>query len=223
MFPPAEDKEIFCNECNRETLHEFKGSSSREYSALDDENLAQVEAIENRLYVCAGCGSGTLEVIDANDVNPPEVPENYFFYTYYPPRTKDFLKEKYFQSIPNKLQIIYIEIIHAYNNETPIICAIGIRTLVEGICAARGIKRRNLQDMIDLLKYDIREEYVQKLHTIRFLGNEATHELEIPQEDELKLAIEICESLLDYLYELDSKTIKLTEMHYRRRFLFNKK
>ena len=49
------------------------------------------------------------------------------------------------------------------------------------------------------------------------MGNEAAHELEPPQQDELSLAIDICEKLLDYLYDLDSKTDQLTEIRSNRK------
>jgi hypothetical protein len=221
-FPPPDNKDIFCNGCNKETLHEFKGNSLREYYSHDEMSLLgeikTVEALENRLYVCAGCGKGVLEEIstiftfDINDVYPIEVPEELCFYTYYPPSTEGFLKGKNFQFIPIKLQNIYTETIQAYNNETFILCAVGIRAVIEGICADKGIKGKNLEDKINRLVFHIQEKYVQDLHTIRFLGNDAAHELETPQEDELKLAIEICESLMDYLYELDYKSNKLVKI-----------
>ncbi len=50
---------------------------------------------------------------------------------------------------------------------------------------------------------------VSNLHSLRFIGNEAAHELAAPTVEELKLAIEICEDLLNYLYELDYKAQKL--------------
>ena len=53
------------------------------------------------------------------------------------------------------------------------------------------------------------ENIANNLHSIRFIGNEAAHELEAPSPDELRLAISICEDLLNYVYELDYKAYRL--------------
>ena len=49
------------------------------------------------------------------------------------------------------------------------------------------------------------------------MGNEAAHELSAPEKDELRLAIEICEDLLNYLYDLNYKTSYLTEVRNERK------
>ena len=54
------------------------------------------------------------------------------------------------------------------------------------------------------------ENIVSNLHSIRFIGNEAAHELASPAKDDLRIAIEICEDLLNYLYELDYKARHLS-------------
>jgi hypothetical protein len=115
------------------------------------------------------------------------------------------------------LQNVYNETIQAFNNKTLILCAVGIRAMVQGICSDKGIKGYNLENKIDRLVFLLQEKYVQNLHSIRFLGNEAAHELETPRVDELMLAIDICEKLLDYLYDLDSKTNQLTEIRNNRK------
>jgi len=62
----------------------------------------------------------------------------------------------------------------------------------------------------------IPQNIVSNLHSIRFLGNEAAHELIAPTYHELSLAIEICEDLLNFLYELDYKATSLTQMRNER-------
>jgi hypothetical protein len=47
---------------------------------------------------------------------------------------------KEFNRIPEKLKTIYHEMLHAYNNGSNLLCAIGIRTLIEGIVADKKIK-----------------------------------------------------------------------------------
>lgn len=50
---------------------------------------------------------------------------------------------------------------------------------------------------------------VESLHSFRFMGNVAAHELQAPNREDLKLAIEVIEDLLNFLYELDYKAQQL--------------
>jgi hypothetical protein len=43
------------------------------------------------------------------------------------------------------------------------------------------------------------------------MGNDAVHELTHPSGEDLKLAIEICQDLLNFLYDLDYKMKKLPQ------------
>ena len=55
------------------------------------------------------------------------------------------------------------------------------------------------------------------LHEHRFLGNEALHELTQPSKDELALAIQIIEHILEHIYELLDKAAELHAQTERRR------
>jgi hypothetical protein len=54
------------------------------------------------------------------------------------------------------------------------------------------------------------QNIVTNLHTFRFMGNIAVHELTPPKRQDLLLAIEISEDLLNFLYELDYKAVRLS-------------
>lgn len=45
------------------------------------------------------------------------------------------------------------------------------------------------------------------LHELRFLGNEALHELSKPSNEEVKLAIEIIELTIENIYELHHRAL----------------
>jgi len=47
------------------------------------------------------------------------------------------------------------------------------------------------------------------LHELRFLGNEALHELTKPQPEELQIGIKIIEHILENIYELSSQANEL--------------
>lgn len=137
------------------------------------------------------------------------------------------LPSKHFANAPGNVQVIYDEVVNSYNNDNPILCAAGLRAVVEGICADKGVKdgpvevkvgdairierRKNLEGKISglLEKRLITEASEGMLHSHRFLGNEAIHDLEAPSNIELKLAIEIIEHILEHLYEIPDKAKEL--------------
>ena len=53
------------------------------------------------------------------------------------------------------------------------------------------------------------KDIAEILHALRFIGNEAVHELTAPPEDDLKAAIEIVEHTLENLYGLSAKGYSL--------------
>ena len=84
--------------------------------------------------------------------------------------------------------------------------------MIEGICREQAVEGKTLQQKIEGLKKVLPENIVKNLHGLRFMGNQATHELEAPSGYELTIALEICEDLLNYLYELDYKTARLAHL-----------
>jgi hypothetical protein len=62
------------------------------------------------------------------------------------------------------------------------------------------------------------EEYpADILHELRFLGNEAVHQLDRPSTKELTLAIDIIHHILDALYEIPKKAETLRDNKSRRK------
>lgn len=208
---------IFCNNCGNETNHTLQSEHFRDYPNYNpDRSLGFVERVGHRFWICAGCERGTLEeyyIFDITDEQQDEEIGN----TYYPGRFMLHVKKKGFIKLPKTLDNIYRETLRAFNEELHILCAIGIRALLEGICSDKLINGRNLEARIDNLTTILPQNIVSHLHSIRFIGNEAAHELSPPATEELKLAIEICEDLLNYLYELDYKTSQLKTSHEKRK------
>jgi len=210
MTTPQLPQEIFCNFCKGNTTHICKGESHREY---DDGS----EWVGYKFWVCAGCGHGTLEQSYTSDWLEESDGSPRYQYAYFPPRQYGYHEPKQFKHLPKKLNGIYKETLHAMNNETLILCAIGIRTLLEGICANKKIEGRDLKTKINNLSSILPKNIISNLHSIRFLGNEAAHELTAPAFAELILAMEICEDLLNFIYELDYKASSLTQMRSQRK------
>lgn len=122
---------------------------------------------------------------------------------FHPKRQQAERPRKLFVKLPEKLEQIYDEVIQAYNADLPILCAGGLRTLMEGICADKGIQERTLEKKIDGLASILPQNIVSNLHGFRFIGNRALHEIEAPDRIDLEYALDVAEDLLNYLYELD--------------------
>lgn len=207
-------KYIFCNRCRGETEHTLIGENYRDYpNYVDRHIIGIVERLGHRLWICSGCKSGTLEeyyIFDILDEGYKE-DESMWDIKYYPPRNEFQISLKEFKQLTVNLTNIYKETLGAYNNNLTVLCALGIRSLLEGICADKEIVGKNLREKIDNMNTILPQNIVSNLHSIRFIGNEAAHKLSSPSANELKLAIELCEDLLNFIYELDYKAKSLTE------------
>lgn len=197
-FP--QNQRIFCNQCKTPTNHVLKGSHLKE----DEKPSGYWRETYFLLWVCAGCDSAVLEerFTDAN------IGYEYLS-DFFPNPNLYQLVEKRFAKLPSKLIAIYRETIRAFNNELYILTAAGLRALIEGICSDKQINGRNLEEKINRMNSILPQNIVSNLHGFRFMGNDAVHELEIPEIEDLKLALEVSEDLLNFLYELDYKVAQL--------------
>src|SRR5207247_2518070 len=94
------------------------------------------------------------------------------------------------------------EIVKTFNDGAYVLCAGGLRALLEGICVdqgvtsgptARGANSSNLEGKINGLKTlpNVPAAIVDSLHGFRFLGNTALHRLSRPPAEDLAMAIEV--------------------------------
>ena len=153
----------------------------------------------------------------------------------YPKRSDKTLAVKDYYNVPNTLRRIYRETIECFNNDALTLCAAGLRAIIEGICADQNIqdgpvlitkpdgstetkRKDNLEGKIAGLgeKGIVAQKNATILHQHRFLGNEAVHELAQPSSDELTLATEIIEHILDALYEMPDKAEELQRIRAKR-------
>jgi hypothetical protein len=133
--------------------------------------------------------------------------------SYFPERSQHDLAPKLYSKLKSTLTTLYKEAITCYNQKSPILCAAGLRALLEGICHDKKIKGKNLKAKIEGLKSILpNKNIIRNLHHLRFMGNEAVHELAAPKRTELTLAISLIEDLLNFLYELDYKASQLREL-----------
>lgn len=227
---------IHCIECKRPTRHLVTVSLDKNGSDGDEEEGWSVDWSDRyQVIECQGCETVSFRHLswfsEAQDYDDDGTTERI-----YPLRNKDAVSARPYHNVPSNLRRIYTELIDCFNNDSPTLCAAGLRALVEGICAQQGIvdgpvelpakdggtqvvRRDNLEGRIAGLQEKglLTQPSAQTLHEHRYLGNSAVHELARPSTDELKLAIEIVEHVLEQLYELPEKAAELHRAIARRK------
>lgn len=198
---------IFCNNCRHNTIHDLVYSYEPEnVDALVGDPQEVFDKSIVQLWACRGCEHVTMQEL-ALDEGGEEIGSEF-----YPSREKHHHIRKSFLQLNRKLSQIYEEIIIAYNSGSTILCAAGLRSLLEGVCADRGIEGRNLYEKIRNMSSILPGNIVTNLQHFRFMGNEAVHQLNAPSLEDIHSAIEIMEDLLNYLYDLDYKAANLSRL-----------
>lgn len=199
MSETENKKWIYCNHCKGVTRHVWVASHS--YGRGWAEEDGTDEWGEYILWACAGCDTGTME----DHYTAVYLPGDEYNCIFHPKRAHADRAQKQFCKLPQKLQTLYQEVISALNESLNLLCAAGLRGLVEGVCADKGIQGSNLGAKIEGMKSLLPENIVKNLHGFRFMGNRAAHELEAPNNQELALAVDVIEDIFNFLYELDYK------------------
>lgn len=205
-----------CNSCRQHTNHKVIRSYCQPYWPEDDPRM-QIDYAKGtwEIIQCAGCDKVSFREIwhTSEDEVSNEGPVPTVFR--YPEADKDQLTVKSFRQAPYNIYRIYEEPIQSFNIGNYILCAAGLRAVIEGICEEEIAKNGQmsskklgtLQKKINGLHETkiLSERHAEILHALRFIGNEAVHQLTAPPEDDLKAAIEIVEHTLENLYGLSAK------------------
>ena len=212
---PGTVRKVYCNTCRGDTNHELDAVHER-FNLLvgseveRDEPNGWEECWEYRFWTCRGCDAATLEIAYTDTgLLDPRGGEQIWRSTFHPRRKRRSRPLKRFHQLDAKLASIYIEVIESFNAELRILCAVGLRALLEGICADKNVAGSSLYEKIEGMNAHLPSNIVHNLHSFRFMGNEAAHELQPPQRGDLQLAIEVMEDLMNFLYELDYKAQRL--------------
>lgn len=217
---------IQCNRCNQVTNHEvvyeYKKPEIIEIEAKT--GLKEQHHLGTYSYLiveCLGCDSVSYltrddirSFMEQDESGKFNIAQNKVFEKIYPERAGNFIAAKKIIGVPVMIFKAYQEVIDCYNNELRILCAGGLRVIIEGVCNHFGIKGNTFGDRIDELSQSklLSSKTAKALHIHRFVGNFALHRLEMPEKDELKTAIEIVEHTLVELFELPIKENNLSKM-----------
>lgn len=227
---------VHCLGCNRVTRHLVKVSLDKEGTETNVHEGWSIDWSDSYQVVeCQGCQ--TMSFRHLNWFSEAQgFDDDGYSERLYPQRNPDSVVARPFHNVPSNLRRIYKELVDCFNNDSPTLCAAGLRALVEGVCAQQGItdgpvecpakgggtkieRKKDLEGRIAGLQEKglLTSTSAQTLHEHRYLGNDAVHELARPSEAELKLAIEIIEHVIEQLYELPEKAAELRREIARRK------
>ena len=203
-------EKLFCNDCGRDTNHQVVQSHTKTYWPEYTPGM-QIDYAKGtwEIIQCAGCDRVSFRelLFTSEEWGPTE--------TCYPEADKDRLAVKSFRQVPDNINRIYKESIRSFNIGNFILCSVGLRAVIEGICeeAITTEEAKNLDKKIDELHKQgiLAKKHAKILHALRSIGNKAVHELSTPPQDDLKAAIEIVEHTLENLYGLSAKGYWLLE------------
>lgn len=107
--------------------------------------------------------------------------------------------------VPDLVKEIYEETLLAIQEEAATLAGLGLRGTVEAVCNERQITGRDLKTRISKLAIQgwISQKDAERLHAIRFLGNDAAHEIKRPTKEQIEVALRIIEHLIVTVYILD--------------------
>lgn len=111
------------------------------------------------------------------------------------------------RNLPHLINTIYQQTLKALSQDANVLASIGLRATIEAVCNSLQVSGSNLEKRIDSL---FKAGYVsngdkKRLHAIRFLGNDAAHEIKQPKGADILIALEIVEHLLNTVFILESR------------------
>lgn len=202
------DKKVrsYCRRCGQETNHNIIAEKTESFS--DDYAYDQTYQI----IECLGCNTKSFrdvihEVQHAFQVAEDEweVPISIAVYPKFI-RNHRTLDGAY--HLPLIVGQIYKEVILAFKEEAFILAGLGLRGTIEAVCNDLNITGRNLEIKISKLAtagYISRKD-AERLHGIRFMGNDAAHKIKRPNTIQLSAALKIVEHMLSSVYLIEEQT-----------------
>lgn len=207
MSQTQESREFLspCSKCNKETFHrtltkhEESGDAEYHYEA------------QWAILRCCGCGGKSFRYVHEDFENAYRVDENEWEIPteikIYPKVIKDHTPISGIWHVPSIVRDIYEETLISIQEDSPTLAGLGLRSTIEAICKDRAVSGKDLLIKINKLCSTglISKRDAERLHGIRFLGNDATHELKAPKPEQISVALKIVEHLIQSVYILENE------------------
>lgn len=198
----TEKLKVYCRGCGKDTYHTVRSKPVDETSSVASGGVGGESGEIYWIVACAGCNTVSFRELVPNDGKD--------VVNVYPAPTIRKAKEDFespISRVPPAIRGIYRATMSAYNSgrQNPssfILCAGGIRCMLELICTDLGIEGRTLEDKIAGLN---EAEHLTAAHThllqdARFLGNDALHGGIVPAEAPLDALLKLLEDTVNDLY-----------------------
>jgi hypothetical protein len=223
MAKESRPQRLFCNTCLQHNNHLIVC----EYTISDENEDAGISwGATHSLLRCGGCDTPTIKSVSwCSEDNGEKL------VVIIPPRkTEEERVPKRFKDVPfgSPLESVYRQAITAFNQKIYTLAGAGVRLVIEGVCRDKGIEKGRLKDKNgdfvknkngDIVESDalvgringleekglVTGEQAKVLHEIRFLGNDAAHELDQPRADIVATALDIVDHILEQVYAQPSK------------------
>lgn len=194
-----------CPSCRKSTWHDIKCVHT-ENGAEDYHFAAHYMVVQ-----CRGCKNTSFrDVFRDYEIAFPtpdgdwDVPQTV---KTYPKFIKDHNTLNGSHHVPSIVREIYEESLKAIQEDAAILAGLGLRGTIEAISNDREITGRNLEMRISRLATQgfISQKDAERLQAIRFLGNDAAHDIKKPTKNQIEIALRIIEHLITTVYILDAE------------------
>lgn len=195
-----------CAECFRKTNHDVvceHHEDGGEHYNCD---------YEYSVVKCRGCGHCSFRYVfndyeqgypdnDGEGWEYPKTVENY-------PRSLNLNNEVANSwHVPELVGEVYGETLTAIKEGASILAGLGLRGTIEAICNDQKVTGKNLEVRISRLAQQglISQKDAGRLNAIRFLGNDAAHEIKKASKKQIDTALKIVEHMILTVYVLDEE------------------
>jgi hypothetical protein len=202
------DNKFYCRNC--------KGQ--RKYNILFEKKIRGSEDdgfyqwIDQYMTIeCSGCETiSFVHIYGDNQMVTSDEEGNYEYYndiTIFPYYLENGTEIKEIHLLPDVIKKVYNETVNAFKAKCYILTAGGFRATIEALCNHLKIRKEDLSVRINLLheKGFLTKNEAKRLHSIRFLGNDSLHEMEVPKVRQLIVVLEIINHILENLFIHDKK------------------
>lgn len=196
----------FCPKCNQHTNHQVMAEYT--YKGDDDEYYWRQTY---RMVKCYGCEhvNFDIETFEESNVRYDRdgKEELYSEHASYPDPEGKLTPIETSWDFPYPVLKIYKETVKAINAECYTLATAGFRAVIESICLDKQIEGDNLEAKVNNMQKAgiITMEDRNRLHSVRFLGNDSVHEIKTPERRKLMVVLEIIENILKNLYVFEEK------------------
>lgn len=196
----------YCNSCGKSTNHQ----TLAQHEWFSDSEFFD-EAVYHKLVKCLGCDNVSLRIenhdliFSVQDSDGEWIPD--ITIKNFPKKLQNHKNIDNDHLVPVLVRNIYNEVLLTLQEEANILSSLGLRACIESVCNYLEITGSNLATRINKLVTVgfISKKDAERLHAIRFMGNDSAHEIKAPKEESLKIALEIVEHLLKSVFILPAQ------------------